>query len=197
MNTQKRKAGEAKSSEAEKKEGFPFSETTPDVAAEISHSKASEPKSIPYLQIPKRALDLAKGVGIDLEPLIEWGMNIEARTERLEKGIETLGVKLTPVIQLAQRVEQMRSQPQMPAETNPMPGGMGSLLQLLPALMGGGGNPISEELTQKLMELSIKRMEQDLLLGGESTRVDISIGKAIKNAIVSKYAAKAVGELMP
>jgi hypothetical protein len=144
-------------------------------------------------KVPRKLATLAKTAGINLNellaPIKEWALSVEKRFAILEQELpKRTAEALMKVAEERQR--QQIKQMQASGQTNSAQGLGGispnMLMQVLPAILGSGGsNTYQEQLTTKMMQLSIKRMEQDM-----------SFTEAIKNAIVSKIAGKTVGKII-
>lgn len=150
-------------------------------AAEAEKPKNAEPEQPvqPTLQIPAKARALAKSVGVPLEPIVEWAQTTEARITQIENGLQDLGVKLEPVVQLAARVQAAQAQQPVTAG-NPMAGGYGiSVGDVLKAVGMSGGGGIQEEYFKKMMDLQFERLTQD-----------VSFSRTMENYVKSQFAAK-------
>lgn len=146
-------------------------------------------------QVPAAARAMANSIGLDVDAIVRGAAENKARLENLEKAIveiashiEDSDKKLAPLVNAIEQAEAARKQAPVTASSNPAPQGvqgLGSLLQFLPQLLGGGG--VDEEmrsLNKRMMEMSLNRMQ-----------ADIGFTEAIKNAIVTKLAGKAAADL--
>jgi len=143
-------------------------------------------------QIDPQMKALSKRFGIPLDKIIDYTQKQDTRLANVEKAIieiakhiESSDEKLAPIVSALEQAQ--TAQTQATANSNPapqgMPCGMGALMQLLPSLLGGGGG--DSEMTKRLMEMSIKRME-----------ADIGFSDAIKQAIVTKIAGRAASDIV-
>lgn len=123
------------------------------------------PKAVSPIQIPQKVLDQAEAFGIDLNQIVNWAKNVEARFSEIEKwsqDVSKLVSDLQPLVTVSQQIAQQQTA-QPPSETKPNSGGIASvlnspLLQLLPSLLGNQSNPLTEALQQKIIESGLKQM---------------------------------------
>ncbi|MCK5609282.1 hypothetical protein KAR91_45840 [Candidatus Pacearchaeota archaeon] len=131
--------------------------------------------------IPKKAVDLAKKIGVDLEPLVGWAQGVEARLQASFKAIETLGVKLGPLVAMAERA-QATANAEQPAPGKP---GVDVGGIIAAALSGGGTNPLQEK-TDKFMNLML---DQAIANINKPSKIDQYLEEEIAKAKAKALAA--------
>jgi len=133
---------------------------------------------------------ILKPAGMSIRRLAGWANSVELRLQGIVENLE-------PVVQnavegsLRKLQAQATKQQQAYLQQNPqMAGGMGGqggINQLLPLLMQGGGQDEEMVTLQKdMFKLMLDRM-----------RGDMDFTRSIKDAIVTKIAGKAAGDLIP
>jgi len=157
--------------------------------------KTKKPKGF---EVPPAARAMAKSIGLDVDALVRGAKENKARLENLEKAVVEIAnhikdsdQKLAPLVNAIEKAEAARTQAQASGTSNPMPQGqgmqgMGSLLQLLPQLLGGGGGGSSmwDEEMQGLMK--------DLVRSSiSSAKEERSLSRSIAQAVVNNIAGKA------
>ena len=133
----------------------------------------SEPfQLIPPFKISGKAKSMAKGVGIDLSGIEEmaprmneWASSVEQRLNVILTAIPNIPAETVRYLQqeaakqraeMAQRA-QPDYQPQV-QQTGEALGGLGGLMQILPAILGSGGNILEGEITKKIIEAGMNQM---------------------------------------
>lgn len=146
-------------------------------------------------EIPPAARAMAKSIGLDVDAIVKGASENKARLENLEKAVVEIAnhikdsdEKLAPLVNAIQQAEAARAQASTTAVGNPAPQGqpgMGSLLQLLPQLLGGGGGgSMWDEEMQGLMK--------DLVRSSiSSAKEERSLSRSIAQAVVNNIAGKA------
>lgn len=129
------------------------------------------------LQIPPKALKLAKSVGIDLQPLVDWGFKLNARVQAQGQALEQLGVKLQPLIDAVEiRNKQIQAMQQQQQSGQQMQQGypqmQGNPLAFL-AQMGLGSGGGSGDIEKKVMGLALE---------------SLGLGNALMKAVIIKTA---------
>lgn len=167
---------------SQKTEAAPSSK---DLKTHLDDQPAFEEAVPPPLQLDPKLVAMAKQFNVPLDQIVKWAQKKDLQINQLQEAIETLGVKLQPLMTAIEKSQQTRAQtPQgQPMPTAGGQGGLQMLMQILPALVGGGGG--ENPMTKRLMEMSLKRME-----------ADIGFTEAIKNVIVTKLAGKAAASLV-
>jgi len=144
--------------------------------------------------IPEKALNLAKRVGIDLKPIADWALSVEARLQVMAKK-EDLQPAFEKVIENLRQKQMAQAQQMATTAGGQGQGGgqgvgigsLGSLGQLGQLLLGGGGgqDPEMAGLGKELIRASIDRMKREA-----------GYAEKIVDAVVSKISAKAVGAIV-
>lgn len=130
------------------------------------------PKSVSIVDLAKaidpQKLALAEQMGIPLKPILKWAYTIENSVIAQGQALEQLGVKLQPLITLAERAQQAQQQQYGTTQQNttqqPQPpagplGALGPILQMLPQFLGqGGGSAISDKIVNTVMENALSSM---------------------------------------
>lgn len=134
--------------------------------ADTSTPKEKTEAEVSPIQIPKKAIALAKSVGIDLNVIVGAFEAQNKRLNNLEKGMVILAQtndRLMPLVELAERAKQAQA---AQASGQAMPQGQGGGLlglvgQIMPALLSGGGgsSPIAEKFMTSAMEKAITGMD--------------------------------------
>jgi hypothetical protein len=162
------------------------------------------PQEFTLIEVPKLSkeqVEAAKAFNIPLDKLFEglnrinaYAVSVEARFGALEKNLTDAPQKVVEALkaEALKRQTEMAQQIQKGGEGEAKSGGggLGSLVGLAKELgiTGGGGGAMDEEmlkLTKEMMHMNIDRMRQDM-----------GFTDAIKNAIVTKIASKAVTEII-
>jgi uncharacterized coiled-coil protein SlyX len=150
--------------------------------AEIIKPEPAEPKpETPIPLTPEQRIEMLEA-------------KLAANEKQVENAFGKLVERLTPVIQLsdklAQAQEQAKNSPQQPQQGAAGLGG--SIGQFLPmimqALSGGGGSALGDELTKKVMDAGLSQMfagtellkalQRKMLLDMGSKQIEDSLGKA-------------------
>lgn len=124
------------------------------VVAPKEEPKASAPSIMDILQTTDpKMLETAQQLGIPLKPLLQWAVGIESIVKAQSEALETLGVKLTPLINLAERAQQAQAQAQAQAQGRVNPeapqGGdnIGMMMKVVDKVLGSeGSNPLNEKM---------------------------------------------------
>lgn len=146
---------------------------------EQTQKKETEPSM--GIEIPKKALALAKSVGIDLKPIVQWASSVEARFKLMEQEMPK------KVIAELQRVVAQRRQEQI--KQIEATGGTGQtsekamMMQILAGLAGGGGGG-SDEMMQSMMKTMFQR-----------TITGIDLSNALTKAMIIKLAPELANSL--
>ena len=128
-----------------------------------------------------------------IEPILSWAKSVEDRLQIIGNVTpDSIAEALQKRAIEVQKERAMQPQPQYAPQGPPQQGGFGGLEQLIgpivqEALKGGGGSYDEEmqNLTKEIMRANLDRIKQDS-----------SFTDAIKNAIVSKIAGKAAGDIV-
>jgi hypothetical protein len=162
------------------------------------------PQEFTLIEVPKLSkeqIEAAKAFNFPIDKLFEglnkinaYALSVETRFGIIEKNLADAPQKVVEAL----KAEAMKRQTEMAqqiqkggeGEAKAGGGGLGSLLGLAKELgiTGGGGGGMDEEmlkLTKEMMHMNIDRMRQDM-----------GFTDAIKNAIVTKIASKAVTEII-
>lgn len=141
---------------------------------------------------PKK-IALAEEMGIPIKQLIGWAASVELRFAAIQKNLEDAPQKVVEALKAEALKRQTEVAQKMQQQgINPQQGGSGeqSIVPLLLKILagGGGGSEMDEEM---------KNLSKDLLKA-QITRIktDIGFSDAIKNAIVTKIAAKATTDIL-
>lgn len=159
-----------------------------------------EAPTAPALKLPSKA-ELFKNPMKFIGMAVETYQQMDARMTNVENAIMTIAKhidesdkKLAPLVDLAEKVKQARTaQPQNTSQPTGIPssGGNEGLIQLLmqmaPALLGGGGGQSERmtKLSEDLMQASIDRLKSD-----------VSFAKAFQDAVIGKIASKTASEIV-
>lgn len=159
---------------------IPVEQQTVPMEAPKEQQKATAPSIMDILQSTNpQMLQTADQLGLPIKPLLEWAIGMEAQVKAQSEALETLGVKLTPLINLAEKAQQMQARTQVnPNVAAPAPEGgvgLGSIMQFIAPLLSGGGGGM-DELTQSFMKEMIAS-------GLENAR----LGTALLRGMVTKY----------
>lgn len=121
---------------------------------------------IPPFKISGKAKSMAKGVGIDLSSveemaprMNEWASSVEERLNVILTAIPNIPAETVRYLQ--QEAAKQRAQQPVPSGVpqgaDPL-GGLGGLMQILPALLGSGGSGLEGEITKKIIEAGMNQM---------------------------------------
>ena len=152
-------------------------------------------------KIPDKAKNALKELGFDIsgidkafETIVGWAGSVELRFKAIQEEMpQQVANKLIEIAQ--KRRQEAMAKLQASGGTN-MPqgqggglGGIGTILQAIAPFLGGGGSSDWDEemknLSKDLLRAQITRMKQDM-----------GFTEAVKNAIVSKIAAKATTDII-
>ena len=120
------------------------------------------PEAAAPIQIPPKVLAQAKALGVDLKQIVDWAQNVETRLQAADQNFLKIGSfleRMEPLVKLGEQIQQRQTQPQAPAGP-PAAGGfdIASLLQMAPALLGGGSSGIGDEITKKIIDAGLDQM---------------------------------------
>ena len=151
---------------------------------------SEQPKEVTPFDLSKvdpKKVKLAEEMGIPVGQIITWAQTVEARLNAIQENLpQQVQTAMEQAIENARQkqIQQYKETVQTGGGSAPPGAGVMSLLgQLAPLLGGGGADQEMMNLTKEMMKLNM-----------ESIRTDISFSKALKNALVSKVAGKAIGE---
>ena len=97
-----------------------------------------------------------------IAPVLDYMETVEARLQVADKNFQQISeflTKMEPLIQLSQQVQQQQTSGGSVAA--PVPGGAGNILGLISQfapLLGGGSNPLGDELTKKVLDAGLDQM---------------------------------------
>ena len=117
------------------------------------------PEAAAPIQIPKKVLEQAKALGVDLQQIVDWAQSVEQKLAVAEQNFQKIGSfleRMEPLVKLGEQIQQRQTQPSTPPATGGFD--IGSLLQLAPAFLGGGSNPIGDEITKKIIDAGLDQM---------------------------------------
>jgi len=169
--------------------------TTDTPSQETKISEAPKDPLQEPIQIPKKVINMARKFGVPVDALVDRTNMIQQRIIGIEqavismaKAVDQRDQKLAPLVRFAEEVEARRTvaTQNVPPQGMPQAGALG--LQDIPwrEILGGGTQDQEMvTLTKDIMKMQVERMKQD------AGFVD-----AIKSAIVSKIATKAVGDVI-
>lgn len=152
------------------------------------------PTGIDRSKISPKALEMAKKLGVDLEPIFKWAEGVDMKFQALQESLEpavqgAIERTLTALQAKAQENEQEARRQYIEKGGAPpgRSGGGGNMEgMLMQALLGGGGGGMDEEmlkLQREMMRASI-----------DSVKADIGFTQAIKGAFVQKLTGKVIGD---
>ena len=156
---------------------------------------SEQPKEAPSPAMPidlskldPKKVKMAEDLGIPVGQIINWMGTVEARFNAIQEQMpQQIQQAMEQAIQNAQQRQREEYVKAAKEGRVPQGGGGGGFFGALleKAVLGGGGGADEEmmQLTKDMMKLNM-----------ESIRTDISFSKALKNALVSKVAGKAIGE---
>jgi hypothetical protein len=143
-------------------------------------------------KVDPKKIELAEEMGIPIKQLINWAASVEVRFGAISKNLEEAPQKVVAALKAEAVKRQTEAVQQTQQGGEPRKGGgmgLGDLVALAKeaGLTGGGGGMDEEmlKLTKEMMHMNIDRMRQDM-----------GFTDAIKNAIVTKIASKAVTEII-
>ena len=139
---------------------------------------AGQPRSLPFdvSNVNPKSLEMAEKFGIPIKAILSWAQSVEERLNVISEEMpKAVGREIESAIARAKQ-QQATASGQAP---NPGGVGMGSLLQLLPALLGSGGGD-SELYKQAAVE---------------ALKAQTRMTQAITNAVVSKIFGKATTDV--
>lgn len=179
-----------KLSKETQKNAQPVTEEKPETSSE----QPEEPfQLIAPFKISGKTKSMAKAAGLDLSQIEtlatrinEWASVVEKRFEYLSHYLEDQGQKLQPLINLSQQVKQRQEQGQG-TTAGPQGIDIGALLPLIQQFAGGGGsNPLSEQITQQIVNAGL-----DSMFAGQKFL------KAVQDKMLSNMGAKIVEDSLP
>lgn len=150
-------------------------------------------KGIDRSKISPKALKMAKELGVDLNPILDWAEGVDLRFQALQESLEpavqhAIERTLTALQQKAQENEQearRRYIEQGGAPPGRSGGGSGMESMLIQGLLGGGGG-----MDEEMMKLQREMMRASI----DSVKADIGFTHAIKGAFVQKLTGKVIGD---
>lgn len=164
------------------------SSPSPSSAEAVSEQPAQTGFPIDLSTVDPQKIKMAEDLGIPIGQILQWMGSVEARFQAIAENMPTkedIPKAFEQAIENARQkqIERMKSMPQ----GVPQGGGMGGISQLIPMLLGGGGGQDAEmtQLSKDIMKMSLDRM-----------KADIGFTEAIKQAVVTKIAGKAVGKII-
>lgn len=157
---------------------------TPDAAAMPEFTLIEIPK------VTKDQIEAAKTFGIPLDMIFGVADKINVYVRSVEQRFSAIETNMPLVVQnsMAKAIQNAQAEAQKGMPQGAAQQGGGGTAQLLLQLLGSGGGGADEEmlkLTKEMMSMNIQRLKQDM-----------GFTDAIKTAIVSKIAGKAVTEII-
>jgi hypothetical protein len=177
-------------------------ETKPVPTAAEPTSELPKFELIPAFKIPAKAKGMAKAAGIDLgnveemAPRInEWAGSVEERLNVIIAAIPNLPAKTIELLKAeAQKQREEMAQRAQATAVNPSGlggdalGTIGTIAQLAKemGIVGGGSNPLGDEITKKVIEAGLNQMTA-------GTR----LLEAMQTQMLSKMGAQIVQQTVP
>lgn len=201
MTAKKNKIAPPATNEPEPKPECPPSPATTEdkqAAEEINEAKPEPFQLIPSFKISSKAKGMAKTVGIDLSsveqmaPRInDWAASVEQRMNAILEAIPQLPAETIKALRAEAEKQRSQIQQQQTAQpaADPSTGfNIGSLMQLLPQVLGSGsgGNALNEEIQKKIVEAGLQQM----FAGTE-------LLKAMQTKMLANMGAEVVQKAMP
>ena len=108
--------------------------------AQVVSTSTQKEKTEPSMgiEIPKKALALAKSVGIDLKPIVAWAGSVEKRLQLMQEEMPERTARKLMEIAKQERQEQIKQMQQNPQAQIGRGGGLSDLMQVA-SMFGGGG----------------------------------------------------------
>lgn len=171
-------------------------------AVQAQPEQAPAPEAKPFVlferpQIKPEQVAAVKALGFNIEPLFDalekmnlYAQTVEERFAATQEGFKQVGVYLEQLKPLSELAEQLKGKqivkPQGNAAATPAGLNVGDidipqLINLITAVVGGGGTPQANPYAQKFMELGME---------------NLSLGNALVKAIILKAAPEIGQELI-